>query len=88
MLVKQSFSINEKLRFDLFMHCDVTRRDVQKFQEAWGLPVLRTGGEVSNGLGDVAPILNRLSENLWFQDCVTAGTACQQSQQETAIQEF
>lgn len=82
------FSINEKLRFDLFMHCDVAQRDVQKFQEAWGLPVLQTGREISNGLGDVAPILNCLSENLWFQDCATAGTGCQHSQQETANQEF
>ncbi|XP_037535291.1 ciliogenesis and planar polarity effector 2 isoform X2 [Nematolebias whitei] len=75
-------------KFDLFMHCDVAQRDVQKFQEAWGLPVLRTGREISNGLGDIAPILNCLSENLWFQDCATVGTACQHSQQETVIQEF
>ncbi|XP_022065460.1 ciliogenesis and planar polarity effector 2 [Acanthochromis polyacanthus] len=62
-------------KFDLFMHCDVSERDVRDFQETWSLPVLRTGGEVSDGLGDVAPFLNCLAENLWHQDCLTAGSA-------------
>ncbi|XP_024126998.1 ciliogenesis and planar polarity effector 2 [Oryzias melastigma] len=57
-------------KFDLFMHCDVSERDVKEFQERWNLPVLRTGGEVTDGLGDVAPILNCLAENLWHQDCL------------------
>uniref|UniRef100_UPI0037E76A29 ciliogenesis and planar polarity effector 2 n=1 Tax=Semicossyphus pulcher TaxID=241346 RepID=UPI0037E76A29 len=70
-------------KFDLFMHCDVSERDVRDFQESCGLPVLRSGGEVSDGLGDVAPILNCLAENLWHQDCVTAGSASHRSQQET-----
>ncbi|CAK6952527.1 ciliogenesis and planar polarity effector 2 [Scomber scombrus] len=70
-------------KFDLFMHCDVAERDVRNFQETWSLPVLRTGGEVSDGLGDVAPILNCLAENLWHQDCVTAGSAGHHTQQET-----
>ncbi|XP_072239229.1 ciliogenesis and planar polarity effector 2 [Leuresthes tenuis] len=69
-------------KFDLYMHCDVAERDVREFQKTWCSPVLRAGGEVSDGLGDVAPILNCLAENLWHQDCVTAGAACQQSQQE------
>ncbi|KAM6927214.1 ciliogenesis and planar polarity effector 2 [Xenentodon cancila] len=64
-------------KFDLFMHCDVTERDVKEFQDTWRLPVLHTGGEVSDGLGDVAPLLNCLAENLWHQDCLTAGTARQ-----------
>lgn len=65
------------------MHCDVAERDVRDFQEMWSLPVLRMGGEVSDGLGDVAPLLNCLAENLWYQDCVTAGSAGHRSQQET-----
>lgn len=65
------------------MHCDVTERDVRDFQEESGLPVLRTGGEVSDGLGDVAPLLNCLAENLWHQDCVTARPARRLPQQET-----
>ncbi|KAM4587601.1 ciliogenesis and planar polarity effector 2 [Odontesthes bonariensis] len=68
-------------KFDLYMHCDVAERDVREFQRKWRLPVLRAGGEVSDGLGDVAPILNCLAENLWHQDCVAAGAACQHSQQ-------
>ncbi|KAM3835992.1 ciliogenesis and planar polarity effector 2-like [Diretmus argenteus] len=68
-------------KFDLFMHSDVTEREVSRFQETWGLPVFRTGGGVSDGLGggvgdglsDVAPLLNRLAENLWNHDCVAAG---------------
>ncbi|CAJ1050593.1 ciliogenesis and planar polarity effector 2 [Xyrichtys novacula] len=70
-------------KFDLFMHCDVAERDVRDFQERCGLPVLRTGGEVSDGLGDVAPILNCLAENLWHQDCVIARSGSHHSQQET-----
>ncbi|XP_034388813.1 ciliogenesis and planar polarity effector 2 [Cyclopterus lumpus] len=70
-------------KFDLFMHCDVPERDVRDFQETWNLRVLRVGGEVSDGLGDVAPLLNCLAENLWHQDCVTAGSANHQSQQGT-----
>ncbi|XP_058488543.1 ciliogenesis and planar polarity effector 2 [Solea solea] len=61
-------------KFDLFMHCDVAERDVKLFQERWRLPLLRVGGEVSDGLGDVAPVLNCLAEQLWHQDCVTAGS--------------
>nr|XP_046239423.1 ciliogenesis and planar polarity effector 2 [Scatophagus argus] len=70
-------------KFDLFMHCDVTERDVRNFQETWSLPLLRMGGEVSDGLGDVAPLLNCLAENLWHQDCVAAGSASHHLQQET-----
>ncbi|KAM9759245.1 ciliogenesis and planar polarity effector 2 [Menidia menidia] len=70
-------------KFDLFMHCDVAEREVREFKTARGLPVLRVGGEVSDGLGDVAPILNCLAENLWHQDCVTAGAASQHSQEDT-----
>ncbi|XP_043977259.1 ciliogenesis and planar polarity effector 2 [Gambusia affinis] len=70
-------------KFDLFMHCDVAERDVKKFQETWRLPVFHSGGEVSDRLGDVAPILNCLAENLWHQDCVRAGTAGRQQQHET-----
>ncbi|XP_074522991.1 ciliogenesis and planar polarity effector 2 [Halichoeres trimaculatus] len=70
-------------KYDLFMHCDVTERDVRDFQETTGLPVLRTGGEVSDGLGDVAPLLNCLAENLWHQDCVTARSNRHLSPQET-----
>ena len=66
------------------MHCDVSQRDVREFQETWGLPVLHTGGEVSDGLGDVAPFLNCLAENLWYQDCIMAGAASQCLQQEEA----
>lgn len=62
-------------RFDLFMHCDVAERDVRAFQTTCGLPVLRVGGEVSDGLGDVAPLLNCLAEHLWHQDCLRAGSA-------------
>lgn len=65
------------------MHCDVAEKDVRDFQETWRLPVLRTGGEVSDGLDDVAPLLNCLAENLWHRDCVTAGSAGQPSEQET-----
>lgn len=70
-------------KFDLFMHCDVTERDVRDFQETWSLPVLRMGGEVSDGLGDVAHLLNCLAENLWHQDCVAAASASHHSQQVT-----
>ncbi|XP_020484697.1 ciliogenesis and planar polarity effector 2 [Labrus bergylta] len=70
-------------KFDLFMHCDVAESDVRHFQETSGSPVLRTGGEVSDGLGDVAPLLNCLAENLWHQDCVTAGSTSHYSHQET-----
>lgn len=69
------------------MHCDVTERDVRNFEQTWSLPVLRQGGEVGDGLGDVAPLLNCLAENLWHQDCVAAAAAAasgiHSSQQET-----
>ncbi|XP_041639910.1 ciliogenesis and planar polarity effector 2 [Cheilinus undulatus] len=70
-------------KFDLFMHCDVTEKDARDFQEKSGLQILRTGGEVSDGLGDVALLLNCLAENLWHQDCVTAGSTSLHSPQET-----
>lgn len=54
------------------MHCDVAERDVRDFQETWRLPVLRVGGEVSDGLDDVSPLLNCLAEQLWHQDHVPA----------------
>lgn len=60
------------------MHSDVTEREVTRFQQEWGSPVLRTGGEVSDGLGDVAALLNCLAENLWHQDCVAASQHSQQ----------
>lgn len=66
------------------MHCDVTERDVRTFEETWRLPVLRMGGEDIDGLGDVAPLLNCLAENLWHQDCVAAAASgTRRSQQET-----
>lgn len=65
------------------MHCDVTERDVRTFEETQGLPVLRMGGEDIDGLGDVAPLLNCLAENLWHQDCVAAASGTRRSQQET-----
>uniref|UniRef100_A0A673IWQ6 Ciliogenesis and planar polarity effector 2 n=1 Tax=Sinocyclocheilus rhinocerous TaxID=307959 RepID=A0A673IWQ6_9TELE len=61
-------------KFDLFMHTDVTESDVTHFQEVWGLPVFRVGGDVSAGLGEVAPLLNALAENLWHQDCMAASS--------------
>ena len=64
------------------MHCDVAERDVRDFQETWSLPLLRVGGEVSDGLGDVALLLNCLAEQLWHQDRVTAGSARHPSHQE------
>ncbi|KAK2915162.1 ciliogenesis and planar polarity effector 2 isoform X1 [Channa argus] len=67
-------------KFDLFMHCDVPERDVKEFQETWSLPVLRVGGEVSDGLDDVAPLLNCLTEQLWHQDCITVRSTSQHSQ--------
>lgn len=57
------------------MHCDVTERDVRGFEETRSLPVLRVGGEVSEGLGEVAGLLNFLAENLWQRDCVAAAAA-------------
>lgn len=77
--------INVSFRFDLFMHCDVAERDIRDFQETWGIPVLRTGGEVTDGLGDVASLLNCLAENLWHQDCVTAGSASHHSQETVTL---
>ncbi|XP_054639879.1 ciliogenesis and planar polarity effector 2 [Dunckerocampus dactyliophorus] len=59
-------------KFDLFMHCDVTEKDLKVFQDTWRLPLIRTGGEASDGLEDVAPLLDCLAENLWHQDCVIA----------------
>ncbi|XP_068172142.1 ciliogenesis and planar polarity effector 2 [Antennarius striatus] len=70
-------------KFDLFMNCDVTESDVRNFQESWGLPLQRVGGEVSDGLDDVAPLLNCLAENLWHQDCIAARSANSPLQQET-----
>lgn len=64
------------------MHCDVTEREVRTFEEMSGLPVLRSGGEVSDGLGDIVPLLNCLAENLWHQDCVATRLGSHQSQQE------
>ncbi|KTG47230.1 hypothetical protein cypCar_00004067 [Cyprinus carpio] len=61
-------------KFDLFMHTDVTESDVTHFQEVWGLPVFRVGGDVTAGLGEVAPLLNALAENLWHQDCIAASS--------------
>ncbi|KAJ8360748.1 hypothetical protein SKAU_G00172730 [Synaphobranchus kaupii] len=61
-------------KFDLFMHTDVTDQDVRKFQEVWGLPVFRIGGDVVGGLGEVAPLLNALAERLWHQDCMAVGS--------------
>lgn len=58
-------------KFDLFMHSDVTQREVRQFQETQGLPVLRSGGE-GGGLEDVASFLNGLAERLWHQDCMAA----------------
>ncbi|XP_029007894.1 ciliogenesis and planar polarity effector 2 isoform X2 [Betta splendens] len=72
-------------KFDLFMHCDVAQRDVRDFQETWRLPVLRVGGEVSNGLDDVSPLLNCLAEQLWHHDCVTAGSVGLQQETVTLL---
>lgn len=63
------------------MHCDVTEREVRNFEQTWSLPVLRLGGEVSDGLGDVAPLLNCLAENLWHQDCFAAAASGTHSSQ-------
>lgn len=57
------------------MHTDVTECDVTRFQEAWGLPVFRIGGDVSGGFGEISPLLNALAENLWHQDCMQASTS-------------
>lgn len=65
------------------MHCDVTEGDVRTFEETRSLPVLRVGGEVSDGLGDVAPLLNCLAERLWQQDCAAAASGPRRSPQET-----
>ncbi|KAK7916534.1 hypothetical protein WMY93_012295 [Mugilogobius chulae] len=70
-------------KFDLFMHCDVAEREVRAFRATWGLPLLRVGGEVSDGLGDVAPLLNCLCENLWHQDCLRARAERDHAQTET-----
>ncbi|XP_076870533.1 ciliogenesis and planar polarity effector 2 isoform X2 [Brachyhypopomus gauderio] len=59
-------------KFDLFMHTDVTESEIAVFQEVLGAPVFRVGGDVSNGLGEIAPLLNALAENLWHQDCANA----------------
>lgn len=68
--------------FDLYMHCDVAERDVRSFRETSGLPVMCSGAEVTDGLGDVAALLNCLAENLWHQDCLTTRSDSHQSQQE------
>lgn len=63
-------------KFDLFMHTDVTEREIASFQQAQGLPVFRVGGDVNpGGLAEVAPLLNSLAEHLWHQDCVAANCA-------------
>ncbi|XP_012677994.2 ciliogenesis and planar polarity effector 2 [Clupea harengus] len=67
-------------KFDLFMHTDVTEREIASFQETWGLPVFRVGGDVNGGLGEVAPLLNALAEHLWHQDCVAASCVPPSSQ--------
>lgn len=72
-------------KFDLFMHCDVMEKDVTAFRSSWGFPLLRVGGEVSDGLGDVSPLLNCICENLWHQDCVRAGADTDQTQIETYL---
>ncbi|XP_055016649.1 ciliogenesis and planar polarity effector 2 [Boleophthalmus pectinirostris] len=72
-------------KFDLFMHCDVAERDVRAFRSTWGLPVLHVGGEVSDGLGDVAQLLNCLCENLWYQDCLRAGAERDQPHTQTFL---
>lgn len=82
---QKTFVLNVCFIFDLFMHCDVTETDVRNFQETWGLPVLRMGGEVSDGLDDVAFLLNCLAENLWHQDCVATASASHHLQQETEM---
>lgn len=62
------------LRFDLFMHCDVSEKDVRGFQETWQLPVFRMGcGDDDDRLDVTAPLFNSLAESLWHQDCVIAG---------------
>ena len=71
-LMKSIFVLDSALRFDLFMHTDVTQSEVGSFQEVLGLPVFCVGGEVSDGLGEVAPLLNCLAEHLWHQDCEAA----------------
>lgn len=72
-------------KFDLFMHCDVTERDVRTFRSVWECPLLRVGGEVSDGLGDVAPLLNCLCENLWHQDHLRAESNREHTQTETYL---
>lgn len=72
-------------KFDLFMHCDVTEKDVRAFRSSWGFPLLHVGGEVSDGLGDVAPLLNCICENLWYQDSLSAGANTNQTQTETYL---
>lgn len=57
------------------MHTDVTDSDITCFQEVWGVPVFRVGGDVSGGFGEIAPLLNALAENLWHQDCMHAFTS-------------
>lgn len=83
--LRWTFVLIAGFRFDLYMHCDVSEGDVRHFQETWSLPLLRMGGEVSDGLGDVASLLDCLAENLWYQDCVAAGSARHHSQQESEI---
>ncbi|XP_072571129.1 ciliogenesis and planar polarity effector 2 [Paramormyrops kingsleyae] len=60
-------------KFDLFMHTDVTEREVKAFQEQWAVPVFCIGGDACDDLQNVAPLLNTLAELLWHQDCVTVG---------------
>ncbi|TVK90541.1 REM2- and Rab-like small GTPase 1 [Bagarius yarrelli] len=53
----------------------VTESDITCFREAWGVPVFRIGGDVSGGLGEIAPLLNALAENLWHQNYMHASTS-------------
>ncbi|XP_017334731.1 ciliogenesis and planar polarity effector 2 [Ictalurus punctatus] len=62
-------------KFDLFMHTDVTESDITRFEEVWGVPVFRVGGDVSGGFGEISLLLNALAENLWHQDCMHASTS-------------
>ncbi|XP_066546794.1 ciliogenesis and planar polarity effector 2 [Amia ocellicauda] len=61
-------------KFDLFMHSDVTEREVRDFQQVWGVPVFRVqSGGATVGLEDIAPLLTTLAERLWHRDMQAAG---------------
>ncbi|XP_006642172.2 ciliogenesis and planar polarity effector 2 isoform X1 [Lepisosteus oculatus] len=63
-------------KFDLFMHTDVTERELREFQQAWGVPVFRVPGGAGApgvaGLAEVAPLLDALAEHLWHRDVLAA----------------